>query len=153
MYVELLAERLELTPSTISFHLKKLIDVGLATSYKEQYYVVYSINEKMLENTILELVKIDSNEHEAQTEREENYRNKIIKSFFVMGKLKNIPVQNEKRKIVLLEIAKAFEQGKKYTEREINIMIADYYDDFCTLRKYMVSEGIFERENGIYTKL
>ncbi|MBQ6650770.1 MAG: winged helix-turn-helix transcriptional regulator, partial [Atopobiaceae bacterium] len=31
MYTELLAERLGLTPSTISFHMKKLEDAGLVT--------------------------------------------------------------------------------------------------------------------------
>ena len=34
MYVERLAERLGLTPATISFHLKKLADTGAVTSYQ-----------------------------------------------------------------------------------------------------------------------
>ena len=49
MYTELLAERLNLTPSTVSFHMKKLEDAGLAVSRKEQYYTVYSLNREMLE--------------------------------------------------------------------------------------------------------
>ena len=32
MYTELLAERLELTPPTVSFHMKKLEDAGLVIS-------------------------------------------------------------------------------------------------------------------------
>ena len=40
MYTELLAERLGLTPSTISFHMKKLEEAGLVVSRKEQYYTV-----------------------------------------------------------------------------------------------------------------
>ena len=40
MYTELLAERLDLTPSTVSFHMKKLEEAGLAVSRKEQYYTV-----------------------------------------------------------------------------------------------------------------
>ena len=39
MYVERLAERLDLTPSTISFHLKKLSEAGAVTAYKNQYYI------------------------------------------------------------------------------------------------------------------
>ena len=38
MYTELLAERLSLTPSTVSFHMKKLEDAGLVVPRKEQYY-------------------------------------------------------------------------------------------------------------------
>ena len=34
MYVERLSERLNLTPSTISFHLKKLESAGIVTSKK-----------------------------------------------------------------------------------------------------------------------
>ena len=39
-YVELLSERLQRSPSTISFHLKKLEEIGLAEAHKEQYYTV-----------------------------------------------------------------------------------------------------------------
>ena len=35
MYVERLAERLELTPATVSFHLKKLLDAGAVSSRRE----------------------------------------------------------------------------------------------------------------------
>lgn len=150
MYVELLAERLELSPSTISFHLKKLADIGLVHSYKDQYYIIYSINDDVLKHTLKELICIESSEQQVQEERERQYRDKIISSFFVMGKLKSIPVQIEKRKVILSELSKAFETGVKYTEREVNIILADFYDDFCTLRKYMVEEGIFVRKDGIY---
>ena len=52
MYTELLAERLQLTPPTVSFHMKKLEDAGLVVSRKEQYYTVYSLNRDVLEKTI-----------------------------------------------------------------------------------------------------
>ena len=43
-----------------------------------------------------------------------------------------------------------FEKGKVYTEREVNILIADYFDDFCTLRRDMIAEHILERDNMNY---
>ena len=150
MYVELLAERLELTPSTVSFHLKKLMDIGLVSSRKEQYYVIYSINRNLLNHPIIDLISIETNETQMQAEREEQYREKVLKNFFHMGKLKNIPVQKKKRRIILEEIAKEFEKEKEYPEKEVNIIIADYHDDFCTIRREMISEHILERNNGIY---
>lgn len=48
MYVERLAERLDLTAPTISFHLKKLEDAGAVESRKEQYYTMYSLKKKYL---------------------------------------------------------------------------------------------------------
>ncbi|CUH93766.1 metalloregulator ArsR/SmtB family transcription factor [Herbinix luporum] len=150
MYVELLAQRLDLTASTISFHLKKLESVGAVTSRKDQYYTIYSIKEDVFKSTILDLIKEESSEAEIQKEREENYRKKVIENFFVYGKLKNIPAQRKKRLIILEEIAKAFDFDREYTEREVNIIIADFHDDFCTLRREMVGENILTRNNGIY---
>lgn len=150
MYVELLAQRLELAPSTISFHLKKLEDAGLVRSQKEQYYMMYSMNREILQNSLIDIMNAESSEEKLQQEREEKYRQKVIDSFFEFGKLKSIPVQRKKERIVLEEIAKSFEKGREYTEREVNIIIADYNDDFCTIRRDMISEGILEREAAIY---
>lgn len=150
MYVERLAERIGVTPATVSFHLKKLEDVGAVTSRKDQYYSMFSINNEVFNVAILDILKEESEESRLQKEREENYRQKVIDSFFEYGKLKSIPSQRKKEKIVLEEIAKSFETGRDYTEREINIIIADFNDDFCTIRRDMISEGILERENMIY---
>ncbi|NLP16289.1 MAG: metalloregulator ArsR/SmtB family transcription factor [Clostridiales bacterium] len=150
MYVELLAQRLNLAPSTISFHLKKLEDVGAVASRKEQYYSIYSINEEVFKSSILDIIKEKSSEAELQRQREDNYRKKVIENFFEYGKLKNIPAQRKKRRIILEEIAKAFEPDKMYTEREVNIIIADFHDDFCTLRREMICENILTRDNSIY---
>lgn len=150
MYVELLGQRLNLTPSTISFHLKKLEEAEAVTSRKEQYYNIYSINEEIFKSSILDIIREESSEADIQRQREDNYRKKVIENFFEYGKLKNIPAQRKKRLIVLEELAKAFKPDREYTEREVNIIIADYHDDFCTLRREMVCENILSRENSIY---
>lgn len=152
MYVERLAERLNLTAPTISFHLKKLEDAGAVRSRKDQYYMMYSINEDIFKTSILDILKEKSDDSVLQKEREEQYRKKVISAFFEYGKLKSIPSQRKKERIVLEEIAKGFELGKPYTEREVNIIIADYHDDFCTLRRDMIAEGILKRENAVYTR-
>lgn len=153
MYVELLSERLQLTAPTISFHLKKLEEANIVKASKEQYYTVYSINEDVLKSAIIDLIKGESSEEDIQNLREEEYRRKVIENFFEYGKLKSIPVQRKKRLIVLQEIAKAFELGKEYTEREVNIIIADFNDDFCTLRREFINEKIFVRNEGKYTRI
>lgn len=137
----------------MSFHLKKLEDVGAVRSRRDQYYTMYSINPDVFNVTILDILKEESEEMTLQKERDEIYRKKVIDSFFEYGKLKSIPSQRKKERIVLEEIAKSFEKGREYTEREINIIIADFNDDFCTIRRDMISEGIITRENMIYKKL
>lgn len=150
MYVERLAERLDLTPPTISFHLKKLEDAGAVESYKDQYYMMYSLKKEIFMTNIIDIIREKSSESKQQQEREEAYRKKVIEAFFEYGKLKSIPAQRKKERIVLEEIAKSFEKGKKYTEREVNILIADFNDDFCTIRRDMISEHILERDKATY---
>lgn len=150
MYVERLAERLCLTPATISFHLKKLSEIGAVRSYKTQYYTMYSLCRDTFAVTILDILKEQSDEAELQDKREQAYRRKVIDAFFEYGRLKSIPAQRKKERIVLEEIAKAFEAGRIYSEREVNIIIADYHDDFCTIRRDMISEGLMERDERGY---
>ena len=150
MYVERLAERLNLTPPTISFHLKKLEDAKVVTKKKDQYYTMYSINREILTCPMIELLKEEASEEEKIRQREEQYRRKVIDSFFEYGKLKNIPAQRKKEKICLEEIAKSFEPGRDYTEKEVNLIIADFNDDFCTIRRDMIGFGIFERQQSTY---
>lgn len=153
MYVERIAERLDLTPSTISFHLKKLGDAGVVTFYKDQYYMMYSLRKEILMTNILDIMNEKSDDAREQEERDNKYRKKILNSFFEYGKLKSIPAQRKKERIVLEEISKAFEHGKIYSEREVNIIIADFYDDFCTIRRDMISEMLLERDKNMYRLL
>ena len=150
MYVELLAERLSLSSSTVSFHLKKMEEAGLVKSSKEQYYVVFHINEELLSKPLNALLKVEEEETFMHQEREKEYRKGVINVFFEYGKLKSIPVQQKKRKIVLEEIAKSFEEGKVYAEKEVNLTIADFHDDFCTIRREMVAFRLLDRENSQY---
>ena len=152
MYVELLAERLGLTPPTISFHLKKLADAGAVSSYRNQYYTMYTLCRDVFSARIIDIISAPSEEADLQDEREAAYRQRVIDAFFEYGKLKSIPAQRKKKRIVLEEIAKAFELERIYSEREVNIIIAAFHDDFCTLRRDMISEGLLERDNGQYWK-
>ena len=153
MYVERLAERLGLTPPTISFHLKKLADAGAVKSYKTQYYTMYALERSVFMTSILDLIQEKSDEAELQRQREEAYRKKVLDTFFEYGKLKSIPMQKKKERIVLEEIVKSFEIGRTYTEREVNIILADFHDDFCTLRRDMIGEKLMARDHQIYRRI
>jgi len=152
MYVELLAERLKLSTSTISFHLKKLLDANIVSCRKEQYYTVYSLNEQMLSMNLKDLITDNRKEEEILNQREEKYREKVLNSFFKYDKLIEIPVQKKKRQIILEKIVEGFEKNREYTEKEVNLIIADFHDDFCTIRRDLVGFDLMERNNGIYKR-
>lgn len=153
MYVERLAERLGITAPTVSFHLKKLADAGAVTSYKNQYYMMYSLNRSVFETSILHILEEKSDEAALQSERDAQYRQKILDTFFEYGKLKSIPAQRKKERVVLEYIAESFEQDRIYTEREVNLIIADFHDDFCTIRRDMIGEKLLARNTEGYWKL
>lgn len=153
MYVERLAERLGLTPATISFHLKKLEDANAVTSYKEQYYTMYTLKKEVFMTSIIDIIKEESDEAREQQEREKAYRQKVITSFFEHGKLKTIPAQRKKKLIILEEILKNFEKNRIYTEQEVNETIQKYHEDYCTLRRDMISEKMMKREGTNYQRI
>ena len=153
MYVERLAERLGITAPTVSFHLKKLADAGAVTSYKSQYYMMYSLKKEIFETSISEILQEKSDEAEAQARRDAQYRQKVINAFFEYGKLKSIPAQHKKERIVLEVIVQAFEFDRIYSEREVNIIIADYHDDFCTIRRDMIGERLLARDTEGYWRV
>lgn len=153
MYVERLAQRLDLTPATISFHLKKLSLAGAVSSYKSQYYTMYALNRQVLNTGILELILEKSDESDTQAQRDAAYRQRVIDSFFEYGKLKSIPVQRKKERIILEVIAEQFAFDRTYTEREVNLIIADFHDDFCTLRRDMISEKLLDRNRDGYWRV
>lgn len=153
MYVERLAERLGLAASTISFHLKKLLEAGAVTAYKTQYYTMYSLNKEIFEISILQILLQKSDEAAEQARRDAAYRQRVIDAFFSYGKLKAIPTQLKKERIVLEVIAETFAVDRLYSEREVNLLIADFYDDFCTIRRDMVGEGLLGRDSRGYWRI
>jgi hypothetical protein len=149
-YVEQLAERFDLAPSTVSFHLKKLEQAGLVEATKEQYYVIYRINAEILERTLKELTCFDNIQRYVEDERLEKYRQKVIHTFFKRQKLMRLPAQRKKRLIVLEEFSRKFKPDVIYKETEVNDIIGKSFADYCTIRRELVEEQMMQRENREY---
>lgn len=152
-YTELLAERLDLNPSTVSFHMKKLEEAGLVSSRKEQYYTVYSLRREALDQTLGALVASAPELPDEQQKREAEYRRKVLQSFFEYGRLRAIPVQRKKKLICYEEIAAKLEPGRVYEEKELNAIISAVHEDYCTIRRDMIGEGILRRDGNRYERI
>lgn len=149
-YVEIIAERLELASSTVSFHLKKLEEADLVTKEKDQYYINYSINSEIFDRPLKYWINPEHQATDAESLREATYRQKVLDTFIKYHKLISIPVQRKKRLIILEHLVGEFDFTRKYTEKEVNLIIASYHDDFATLRREFINEKLLMRENGIY---
>ncbi len=71
-----------------------------------------------------------------------------IDSFFEYGRLKQLPAQRKKREVVLRYILEPPVIGRTYTEKEMNEHIVKYNDDYCTIRREMISFGLVERKKS-----
>ncbi|ERJ10899.1 DUF2087 domain-containing protein [Haloplasma contractile] len=61
------------------------------------------------------------------------------------GRLNTLP-SKEKRKIVVLgKIASNFKEDKQYTEEHVNRVLRRIYDDYPTLRRYLIEYGFMDR--------
>ena len=144
-YVEKIACDLSLTPATICYHLKKMEAAGVVRSSRSQFYIIYSLNKDIFGKTLFEIIS-----KESPADTEEKYKKEVISHFFKYGKLTQLPTQRKKREIVLTEIAKSFENGKKYDEKDVNEIIHKFHEDHCTIRREMIACGIMAREKETY---
>jgi DNA-binding HxlR family transcriptional regulator len=149
-YVEELSNRHALAPSTVSFHLRKLEQAGLVSSRKEQYYAVIQANQAMFDTTLREIVAASPVGNKLQDERMEAYQRKVLGSFFRHGRLEKLPAQHKKRLIVLDQFAARFEPERRYSEQEVTGLILPLYDDYCSIRRLLVDEGLIRRDGSHY---
>ena len=74
----------------------------------------------------------------------------VLRTFFRKGRLTEIPGKAAKRRIVLERIASEFEPGVHYDEKEVNAMVGAFFNDYASLRRYLVDEGFLDRDAGVY---
>ena len=50
-------------------------------------------------------------------------------------------------------LAKELETGHIYSEEDLNGVLLRFHEDYCTLRRDMIAEGLLKREKGRYEKV
>ncbi len=74
----------------------------------------------------------------------------VLRRFFEGDRLKEIPAQRTKRRVVLERLVQEFEPGLRYPERQVNFTLQMIHPDYAALRRYMVDEGLMTRADGVY---
>ena len=114
---------------------------------------MYSLNGEVLNESLFSVAASEPEQIDEQQKRENEYRHKVIDSFFKYGKLISIPVQRKKKLICYEVIAERFVPGRVYKEKELNEIISSYHEDYCTIRRDMISEGILSRNGDEYIRI
>ncbi|MGE5073869.1 MAG: metalloregulator ArsR/SmtB family transcription factor [Anaerolineae bacterium] len=147
--VEELAALLDLRPSTVSHHLAKLAEAGLVSARTQSYYSVYQLEQKALEERARRILsREDLNATVAEMDLD-GYDRKVISDYTRRdGSLKTIPAQRKKLEAVLRYVVKAFEPGKRYSEKRVNELLRRFHEDTASLRRELVGYGLMKREGG-----
>ncbi|HEX2993627.1 MAG TPA: metalloregulator ArsR/SmtB family transcription factor [Anaerolineales bacterium] len=147
--VEELAAVLQLKPPTVSHHLAKLAEVGLVKSHAESYYNVYQLDQAALDAKTRSMFSQQELSSVASEVDADAYDKKVIKDYTRRdGSLKTLPSQRKKLEATLRYVVRAFEVGKRYSEKQVNEILSGYHEDTATLRRELVGYGLMQREGG-----
>lgn len=79
----------------------------------------------------------------------EQERDKILRISFESLeplRLKMLSAKEKKKVVVLTKIAEQFEKGRIYTGKETDQILRQIYDDYVTLRRYLIEYGFMDRK-------
>ena len=77
----------------------------------------------------------------------------VLRNFVdAAGRIRELPARAAKRELVLQYVAARFESDREYAEREVNDVLLELYDDYVTLRRYLVDAGLLTRKAGVYRR-
>jgi hypothetical protein len=75
---------------------------------------------------------------------------KVLRAFVREGRLTQIPASHAKRLVILDRLAQEFELGRRYSEAMVNLILGKWHADTAALRRYLVDDGLLDREHGQY---
>lgn len=138
-----LASELDLTPPTISHHMRKLVAAGLVDVTADAQSRIYSLRTDALRDLARESTT-------RSTDPPANEVESVLRAFFDGPQLRHLPAARKKRVIVLRRLLERFEPNRAYPEREVNDLLRPAHDDVASLRRELVDYGFMVRDRGIY---
>lgn len=78
----------------------------------------------------------------------ETEKAKVLSTYFkegLDGKLDTFPSKEKRKLIVLQNIITRFERNKTYSEKEVNEILKSIYNDYATIRRYLIEYGFMNR--------
>ncbi len=76
----------------------------------------------------------------------------VLRNFVEEGRLRAVPVRAAQRRIVLEYLAERFDDGVEYPEAQVNDLLSRFHDDYASLRRFLVDEGLLTRQAGRYRR-
>lgn len=74
-----------------------------------------------------------------------------LRAFIRDGRITALPAKRGRRRLLLDQVAQAFEPGRKYPEAAVDEILKALFSDHCALRRYLVDETFMSRSAaGVY---
>jgi hypothetical protein len=142
---------------------QKDMDIGSASTIRNHRFV---LKEKERQAkvflTMMELLKEKDkhapsflNVHKNARMVDERYnvtadeKEQVLKKYFpegTDGPLKTFSLKEKHKLVVLQEIVKRFQSGRTYSEQEVKQILKPVYDDYVTVRRYLIEYGFLDRK-------
>jgi DNA-binding HxlR family transcriptional regulator len=141
-----LAEATGLSHRDLLRHLDSLQNFGLVhlqppAPREPDPYSAYELNEESFRAARQAMGK-----YKGVRKRPSDSREMTLETFMPGGKLNAMPLKNTQIVVILDAVAARFEPEKQYTERDVNVILEEIYEqDYVTLRRYLVDYGYLDR--------
>jgi biotin operon repressor len=152
--VQELAARTSLKEPTVSHHLAMLREVGLVSLRQDGTTHWYALEPKTLTRLARSLLAPSQIASLAGLGPQPSNDEKILRNYLTAeGRLKDFPASLKKRRVILVWLVRQFEEGRQYTEAEVNALIEQRHHDRETFRRELIAFKMMARKNGIYWRL
>ena len=151
-----IASLLEVREPTASHHLSKLREMGLVNLRQAGDQINFRLNEMALNRWKQQVQQIETLIFEAANDRVDNawidqlelddYDRKVVRDYTSNGRLREIPARHKKERAVVRWLITKFEPDVRYTEHQVNDILAQYFEDYVQLRRCLINFGLMQRK-------
>ena len=153
-----MAEVIELTNALTFKHLNALHHAGLLNFHLGETEQFYQINPQRIARLKAYMALIDTAPTEPLDEESDNTwidaldfdedDKAVLRTYTFNGRITQFPTKDKKWQAILRWIARRFEAGRRYPEKQVNAMLVEVHVDYATLRRSLVEYGFMERDRG-----
>ncbi len=148
-----LAAALKLKEPTVSHHLNKLKEHGLVQMRAEGNMHLYRLDPQALRQINRDLLSPEQVATLSDDIASDAWERQVLRSFVEHDQLKEIPSARKKRQVILRWLVNQFDDGRRYSEAEVNEIIKRHHPDSATLRREFIANKLMQREHGVYWRV
>lgn len=137
-----IAERLNISTSGVRNHRFKLREK------QKQAKILLAVMSLVDKETLIPLEYTSFQEVDDRFKITEKDRADTLANFLTEdGRAKHLPSKEKKKIILLQELVRRFSPDQNYSEKEVNTIIQTMFDDYVTVRRYLIGYGMMGRTN------